>query len=347
MDRFRRSFRNRLSFRSDAPAVAGMDEWHVAQFIGNHLKSANLQNKNASTEASSNDLHFRCNEEFWQVILQRSPIRQVELKGFQVVDWYPRAPGVYYTDDAERARRYAEEYIREEQGIRFYDPDGKFHMIEGGIGSVRFKPIQIDGDECWLSTATSDGYCHSGIPLAVPEPLMIKVEESPFAKFNLRGRIKYLPTFLEQHFYHLERIPQLYLFVEELEISSRDPGSPVQITPMVFFKSQRTEFTKQNNVTYVTCASSETRYLNEAADWLKWYVIHYEGTILTNFDQQRLAFRDVPFSLQNVMTGKLDANQLREYRIENANIVCDQIQTIYSETFTMKKTKSKLVKVQQ
>ena len=85
-------------------------------------------------------------------------LRWVRLDGFQITDWFPRAPGVYHTPGAESIRMVAEHFKREENGVRFYSPTWKGSMIQGGICSVRFKSLKIEDEECWLSTATSDGY---------------------------------------------------------------------------------------------------------------------------------------------------------------------------------------------
>jgi hypothetical protein len=208
-------------------------------------------------------------------------------------------------------------------------------MIDGGIGAVRFKPMMIEGDECWLCTATSDGYCHTGIPVAIPNHLMRQVG---FKKqYIITGQTRFLPDFLERHFHHMTRIPQMYLLVDAIEVSGYSRAT-LQITPMVFFtkvRSQRTE--ERGNVTYVTCRADSLLELDRAADWLDEYVRRYEGEIMTNFDEQRPAFQDAPFSLQNVMNARVNKSILQEFHINRAEIVCDTIQRIHAEAITMSK----------
>lgn len=330
--------------RGNQIGIAELDAYRAAQFLLEHLKNANLQ-KRGETVSTASDFEFNSNQNFWREVLggQRLALRWVELIDFKIVDWFPRTPGLFHTHEAQRARSYAEAYIVEEHGIRFYEPQGKAHMIEGGIGSIRFKPLKIDSEDCWLCTATSDRYCHSGIPLAIPNVIMQKVD----TKFNCKvtGQVKFLPEFLSKdYFYHMSRIPQIYVFVDAIELLSKEKlASPVNITPMVFFKGDFKELSRNpgrrreqvGNVTYVTCRVDNLIELDKAADWLEWYAERYGGEVITNFDEQRPTFRDAPFSLQNVMNGNLDIYRMHEFRIEHADIVCDTVNNIHSEKTTM------------
>jgi hypothetical protein len=210
-------------------------------------------------------------------------------------------------------------------------------MVDGGTGSVRFKPLKIDGEDCWLCTATSDMYCHSGIPLAIPNHLMQRIDTNSRRRYKIKGQVKFLPKFLSDvYFSHASRIPQLYVLVSEIMfLSSGEPGSPVNITPMVFFKgryeTRHSRGRQQGNVTYVVCRADNPFELDRATDWLTWYAERYRGKVITNFDEQRPAFCNAPFSLQNVMSGNLDSDQMGELRIQHADIICNTIRRIHSE----------------
>lgn len=151
------------------PAIAGLNVHLAVQFLLEHLSNANLQRR-GNTQTNALDFHVTSNEGFWEKLIneRKVTLRWIELSHFQIVDWFPRTPGLYHTPEARWSRQEAEQYVREEEGIRFYEPKGKFHMMQGGIGSVRFKPILIEREEHWLCTATSDGYTHSGVPIAIP-----------------------------------------------------------------------------------------------------------------------------------------------------------------------------------
>jgi hypothetical protein len=327
----------RRNQQNKAPAVAGLYEHHIKAFLMDHLKSSNLQVPGYTSSASP-DLRFTSNRDFWDEILSNNHValNWVELTHFQILDWFPRTPGLYHTPDAEGAREMAARFVVKENDIQFYDPSGKAHMIEGGVGSVRFKPIVIEGEDVWLCTATTDGVCHSGVPIAVPNRLMKNINTSKNYYYKLVGQVKYLPEFLEKHFYHMIKIPQLYVLIDHVERIGPREGGSIEITPMVFFETNNNEALRTNqNVTYVRCLADSYGDIDRGSDWLEWYCDRYHGEIITNFDQQRPIFEAAPFSLQRIMGGKSDSYLLNKYHIENAEIICDKIERIHAEASTM------------
>jgi hypothetical protein len=327
------------------PFVAGLDGRdgrYTKKFLYDHLRNANLHQQ-GSVNNEAKDLQFNSNEQFWESVLSsrygarnRIGLRWVELNGFQLIDWFPRTPGLYHTPDAGYARHEAEHYVSEQNGILFYEPRGKTHMMQGGIGSVRFKPISIKDNDYWMCTATSDTYCHSGIPIAIPNKLMEKVDFNRL--FKVVGQVRFLPEFLERYLNHMSGIPQIYVEVDNIIELGNEKKTSVKITPMVFFSAGREMgLDTKENVTYVTCKADATHELSSAIEWLEWYADRYDGKIITNFDQQEPIFANAPFSLQNVMNGKLDAYALERYHFENANIVCEKIENLHVETMNMTK----------
>ncbi len=290
--------------------IAELLPTQVIDFLLDHFKNANLR-KLGISQPNGTDFSFKSNEHFWEVLLgeRNTAFKSLKLEGFRIVDWFPRTPGLYHTKYGSRARTSAERYLREERGIKFYDPHGKFHLIQGGVGSVRFKPVTVEAQECLLCTATSDNYCHSGIPLAIPDRLVSKIDFDDYKLcFKIIGKVKFLPHFLEKHFQHMSRIPQIYILVDNLEVVSTDTlAEPIKITPMVFFTSNssslNTDIENELNqrVTYANCNAHSNKELDIACDWIKFYVSQYSGVIITNFDEQRPAFEAAPFSLQNIM----------------------------------------------
>src|SRR5262249_11813927 len=119
--------------------------------------------------------------------------QEIILERFQIMDWFPRAPGLYHTDRGAFARDEALRYqhpvlsnapihaasprvgpIGRDHTIVF-TPEGKFSMLQGGVASVRLKPIRIEGKPHWLIAATSDGAVHGGLPIAVPTAIYGKI----------------------------------------------------------------------------------------------------------------------------------------------------------------------------
>jgi hypothetical protein len=72
---------------------------------------------------------------------------EVRLKGFRLTDWFPRAPGVYWSPSAARIRERVRMHPPNsdpELGL-YVSPLSKMGLIEeGGIGSIRLRPRKID-----------------------------------------------------------------------------------------------------------------------------------------------------------------------------------------------------------
>lgn len=293
------------------------------QIIFDHFKNINLLLPGIS-RSGDKSLSFRSNQQFWLNILneQTKALKRVNLNKFQIVDWYPRSPGLFHTEKARYSRKLArKKIIKEDEAFLVYSPSGKEAMMQGGVGSIRFKPRQIEGENCWLCTATSDGYCHSGIPLAIPNRLINNIPFNSDTYFSITGKIIFLDdSFQDQFFSHVVRIPQIHILVESIKILSND-GYPVYITPMVFFQSHDNH--QEHKVTYVTCQPNLTE-IGSAVEWMEQYVDQYNGTIITDFDEQRRTFPHTKISLSDVMQGSASISQLSlptQDTIEEINII--------------------------
>ncbi len=311
---------------------------HVIEaFLLDHFRAVNLLRESRAGGRRA-DKPISTNREFWKCVISETtrPLSHVCLDGnFQIVDWFPRSPGLFHTDEAEWHRRVAKECLRTIDGIVHYEPYRKVNMIQGGIGSVRFKPIRVEGLDCWLCTATDDGYCHSGIPIAVPDPLFKDVATFTGRTFSVTGQVRFLPDFMERHFRHMQNIPQVYVLVDQIT-QQRPIEHIVELTPMVFFIGKRGEGDRESQcVTYVRCHPGTSRGLTEAADWIRWYVGHYGDKIMTNFDQQRPVFSEAPFSLQALMSARVDLSNLEHLHVHGAEVICNAVNNVYSEVKNM------------
>src|SRR5271167_1553836 len=137
--------------------------------LGSHLGTTDYLLK--PVESKKSDLpsqRYQRNEDAWlDIIRQRvSAGMGIVLERFQVMDWFPRAPGLYYSPNAQWAREEAFRYLHHgfrESPIRdlarrtgekkppgdytvVFTPEGKSSMLQGGIGSIRLKPILIFGE---------------------------------------------------------------------------------------------------------------------------------------------------------------------------------------------------------
>lgn len=168
-----------------------------------HLRNRRLLTKPIRLNLSADRTYFE-NEKFWNDTLNQT-IRStfvVFLNRFDLFEWFPRSPGLYYTPNAAYARQEATRHIdtdfpdRSEitrdhasqlHGLSVRDvgrdrklvftPAGKFSMLEGGIGNIRFKPIQFPHGIHWFMTASSSGVPDDGIPIALPDDFYPTVSE--------------------------------------------------------------------------------------------------------------------------------------------------------------------------
>jgi len=121
------------------------------------------------------DKEYANNADFWRDVIDEriKAERNVVLRGFNVFDWVPRNPGLFHTSKAAMARMDAQYRVRLINALEFedyvqvdsappdaatfravttadesarsviYTPEGKFLMLQGGIGCVRYKPLQL------------------------------------------------------------------------------------------------------------------------------------------------------------------------------------------------------------
>jgi hypothetical protein len=160
-------------YEADTPVVARLDDLDMQVAILEYLMNANLKARPLPSTQEA-DVAVSSNQDFWDLVKakqKRIGLKWIKLDGFSLLDWFPRSPGLYYTDFARSARYEASNYLKVRKNCLVYEPKGKVHMINGGVGSLRFKPTRILNEDCWLCTATSDSYCHTGVPLAIPNDL--------------------------------------------------------------------------------------------------------------------------------------------------------------------------------
>src|SRR5689334_851915 len=101
-----------MSITRESPIPWGMDGFRAevramnpSSFIRQYLKPL-LFWKTVAASKKPQLREFESAAEFWgkdNVLL----FRDVRLKNFRLTDWFPRTPGVYWSDRAERARTMA------------------------------------------------------------------------------------------------------------------------------------------------------------------------------------------------------------------------------------------------
>ena len=276
------------------------------------------------------------NHDVWSDIIgqQISAGTEITLERFQVMDWFPRSPGLFYTPNAEWARNeafqhlhggFAESPTRDhatERGQHDYTvvftPEGKLSMLQGGIGAVRLKPVQIFGEPHWLVTASSDGVTHTGIPLALPRklfaPLLRQIRNHGAAPATVRGELEFVPDPFSRLFDNAVMIPRLLLKVTNVEVEPTPKRSvDLETSVAVSFVSDY-EGPAKVYLTYVTFRPDTGDSFAEAISWMKNEYVEgaYRGRIITDFDQTRTIFPEARLALSKVMDRLLSEGELRE-----------------------------------
>jgi hypothetical protein len=126
-----RGFGEHGDYDSDIPVVASLNNWVMQEAILQFLMNANLKaHPLPSTQEA--DVAVSSNQEFWDLVTARQRrigLKWIKLDGFSLLDWFPRSPGLYYTNDARKARYEARNYLTMQDDCLVYEPRGKVHMI--------------------------------------------------------------------------------------------------------------------------------------------------------------------------------------------------------------------------
>jgi hypothetical protein len=258
----------------------------------------------------------------------------VSLPGFTITDWFPRAPGVYWSRHAKEAREqvWSTEPECDPQLGKYYSPRSKLGLIEvGGIGTIRLRPRRIDGVDCWLATALTGVNCHTGIPLAIPHALLGASGVQWGDKANVTGRVRFLQDAgLEDIASSVHGARPLIVFVESLVgVERLQLGDrKIIISPVALFETDANY--DRANYTFVQCAAGSDAELDKAADWVEAYTTKHSGHIITNFDEQRPAFADAPLSYQRLISKTYNRAIIQRF---TGTMVVQRIDSLTSQHF--------------
>ena len=286
------------------------------------------------------DRKHRSNADFWRDVLDpQQAIAEcvVCLEGFNVFEWIPRNPGLFHTSRAAWAREEANYHIRSISSAKYWDfqtnadgppnhagafrtitsgkrahkiiytPQGKSSMLQGGVGCVRLRPVELKrGGMHWFMSATSSDAPDEGIPLLVPDAIyrriIDEIRRTGNKPCNIIGRTKFIPAKFSDLYSRTYRIQRLYIDVESLEQSQKErPAGEVSVAT-----SFLSEFEGHPKIyaSYVTFDPGFRGAQESATEWMKEEYVEglYKGTVLTDFDQQQGAIQGTLFSLEQVMT---------------------------------------------
>jgi len=276
------------------------------------------------------DLAVKCtsNEEVWKHFNEERlyDTRRVTLEHMHLFEWFPNSPGEYHTPAAAYTRQEAYQDIQVlPNGQRFFSPAGKGAMVnQGGIGAVRLRPRQINGEAHYFMTASSTGVCHEGFPVLIPRrfyaPLKQRMIDEGAAPVTLQGEMRYVPQEAVSFFGGRRDLPLLYLHVDQVQALPR-PRSNItgySVSGAVSFVSE-VDHMQGMFCTYATFDPASQASITKAADWIEQFYVgqQYPGVVVTDFDEQKPRFPNAIFGLPDLLRGKLDAPKVRAWLHEH------------------------------
>jgi hypothetical protein len=319
-------------------SVSGVVEFVLPQTVGRSLLMEPIRHK------TGDDATYESTRAFWRGVLDETLVaeRFVRLEDVAVFEWFPRNPGLFHTERAASARREAQRHIRRIGKTQFdiyiamseappdhasiirditttfetapkviFTPRGKMSMLEGGIGCVRYNPVeQKSGGVAWFMSATSTLAPDEGIPLLVPNQiyqryLIDQIKAVGFAPANVTGRLRFIPKEYRDLYSLNSGIPRLYLEVDDFEpVASGHYGRRRgQVSVAASFVAE-IDGVASIYAAYVTFDPGYRSARPSAIEWMRDEYVQgmYKGTIVTDFDQQSPSFSDTLFSLNDVMT---------------------------------------------
>jgi hypothetical protein len=84
-------------------------------------------------------------------------------------------------------------------GATAFSASSKNGMSRRDFGSIRLSPHAVGGELIWFMTATSDGLCRSGVPLAVPEEILGRYGLDSAPRYDVVGQMRAIPDVLNQY----------------------------------------------------------------------------------------------------------------------------------------------------
>ena len=304
-------------------------------------------------QLNKHDRIYHSNNGVWEAIilekLRRTDVN-ILLDSFFIFEWFPRSPGLFYTREGRMAREEASSNIETlDQGVVIYNHHGKQSMLDGGIGNIRLKPIKLEKGNFYFVSASSDGECHEGFPVAIPESLyntiIEEIVERGTVVRNLIGKLQLVPHSLLELYNGYKDVPKCYLEIIEIS-SAQHPKSlameELNVSVAVSFKSN---FEGYNRIyaSYVSFDPSNKKSFEERINWLEQdYVIEkYKGEVITDFDEITNHFANAKFSLNKVMNLRIEKNGIDELR-NQLHITASDVLKLQSDISDYRKSVSQM-----
>jgi hypothetical protein len=336
----------KISAMSTASQLYHVYEQDALHLMNTQIGTANYLLPPRVPQVSVPDHVAFTNEEVWLNVLPPTEAYRagmtLTLENFFLFEWFPRAPGLYFTPEGRESREYAKYFLRKEpvlknsytayligqgKGNEFldvYDPGGKMAMLKGGIGCFKLRPKLLDHGESWLLSASSTGVAHEGFPVALPNPLFEIHRESikrhGALRCTLRGKLQFIPHALVELYRETRRVPQVYLEVHELTPIPDDYQNPLLVSVGISFSSSY-EGPEKMYASYATFDSRHPGELADTANWLEAVYVQslYNGKVVTDFDEHMNQFSGAVFALADIAQNRLDNHRV-QYLIHTLNL---------------------------
>jgi hypothetical protein len=310
---------------------------HVAPLLGQRACHPEMKGKEGPSQRQRRE--FRDEEEFWREACEIT-FRSVRLSQFRLSDWFPRTPGVYWSQYGIMTREniYSNRTTVDPKLGRIYAPQSKMSLIEeGGVGTIRLRPRRIDGTDCWFATAVKGSQCAGGIPLLVPHRFISEGAIEWGDTVNVVGTVRFLQdASLEDVAAYVHHASPVIIFVEEIEVlSPKKRSAEITITPVALFDQplavgSQDPYRRRVDCGYTFVQSvSDHRQLSEAAEWIKLYAEKHGGRILTNFDERSPLLADAPLSYQRLVEKTYDRTIIANFHLEKLADRIDSVSTEY------------------
>ena len=208
--------------------------------------------------------------------------------------------------------------------VHVYLPEGKVSMLKGGVGCVRLKNKRVEGDTVWFLGASSTVVAHEGVVVALSDEdyarVIAEIHRLGALRCSLTGRVALVPPEFDALYRELVGIPQLYLRVEKLEVAQEQPNEEFLATGAVMVRSDRVtaddgphhvwDLARGLGAAYVTFAAGRPSSLAAATEWLALTYARdvMDGVVVTDFDEHVRHFRDAAFGLEQVLGGRVRAD---------------------------------------
>jgi hypothetical protein len=291
------------------------------------------------------DAEFFEDGELWHEISDldgRIVGRIVKLTNFKLFEWVSRNPGLFHSTNASFARSEAQFHILsaglerrprgDEDPAQFfrnatadtraarsliYTPQGKLTMLQGGVGCVRYSPVErVGGDVVWFMGATSGLAPDPGIPLLVPnikyQRIIDDIRRYGYIACDIVGTTKFVSKETRDLYSTRYGIPRVYVDVSEIMPRPilRDPAM-VSVASSFISEFEGSTRIYATNVKFEPGRAGDR---HAATMWLQEEYVKkmYRGFLFTDFDQQAPEIADTLFSLNDVLTSPSLAKKIAQ-----------------------------------